>query len=340
MESKLDEIINQFGSKKLVNQTQIGLLLDLLTELLLTPNVDNNKKASLFDKYKQDINHIERQLSHEDFKHMKRKYRTGEYNPDTYLRFIMERKISYQTFQRSLQDHINRLFTEFLKGISYFSSDIIHPYTRPIYHREKSCGHRNNLNELDCNGILPTDVEYMRRKNKINLCAIERRIYDNIFKNINPMEMQDTNHIRMFIQTERGYLESCSPGRIIEISVIYNINKQVPLHLEIISSNLEKITMQKFTKTLKRYNDKDYNFDKVANLTNNVHDLYEDDVYCSKTVWIKDSSQQNNSHREDYEKTQNFQNEGLWVLKRRNMNTFGPKTTVFGGRLTTKNKLK
>ena len=116
------------------------------------------------------------------------------------------------------------VFTEFLKGITYFKTDNI--YETPIYHRANSCG-TGTLTIKDkfgrktgySNDDAMTNIIYIRR------CYIERQIYNDIFKAI--LYKQDIAHLKELEMIKRLY-DSKVPNSQLTVTVSHY---EAPSHL-------------------------------------------------------------------------------------------------------------
>lgn len=87
------------------------------------------------------------------------------------------------------------IFTEFIKGITYFKTDIDARMERPVYHRIKSCGSKSMTikEKFGITGYYSVD-KALSKKEAIKKCYIERVIYDKIFQWI--LHQQDVSHLR------------------------------------------------------------------------------------------------------------------------------------------------
>jgi hypothetical protein len=94
------------------------------------------------------------------------------------------------------------VFTEFLKGITYFKTDII--YETPIYHRSNSCS-TGTLTIRDKFGrkTIYSDEAALTNISYIQRCYIERQIYNEIFKSI--LYKQDVSHLKELETIKRLY---------------------------------------------------------------------------------------------------------------------------------------
>jgi len=142
---------------------------------------------------------------------------------------------------------ITRLFTEFIKGITYFADQETSAET-PVYHRLFSCGPKGDPayreNHLVCLEGL-TARQRMARRPLIERCYIERLIYDALFQHENvgtPVSRsdvsrttvphhdrnsdveyasQDEGHLFRLDLTRRDF-ETCFPEIKIDLEVQYN----------------------------------------------------------------------------------------------------------------------
>lgn len=87
-----------------------------------------------------------------------------------------------------------RVFTEFIKGITYFKAEPVRE--QPFYHRRTSCGTK----ELTIEEKFDT---FLKKQTAIRLCCIERFIYDGIFQIV--LHRQDVSHQRELKQMEWLY---------------------------------------------------------------------------------------------------------------------------------------
>lgn len=85
---------------------------------------------------------------------------------------VLDTGFNYSTYTMHILEFINSIYTEFLKGITHFQTNT--SVSRPVYHRDQSCGARNALNELNCSKVYNTPDEFTRRSQKVRKCYIER----------------------------------------------------------------------------------------------------------------------------------------------------------------------
>jgi hypothetical protein len=96
------------------------------------------------------------------------------------------------------------IFAEFVKGITFFKSDVTSALESPPYHRPLSCGSANRtfLQKFEITGDMSvTNVN--RRKRALRICYFERMIYNNIYEYV--LDKQDMGHRIELQQLERLY---------------------------------------------------------------------------------------------------------------------------------------
>lgn len=99
---------------------------------------------------------------------------------------------------------VTTMYNEFLKGITVFQSNVDIRENEPAYHRSRSCPPRGNIN-LICDAA--TDPETRR---KVELCYIERLIYDAIWLKVMYNIAQDEGHINWLRDTKDAFIK-CFP---------------------------------------------------------------------------------------------------------------------------------
>ena len=107
-----------------------------------------------------------------------------------------------------------KIFSEFIKGITFFQVDISSDLERPPYHRPLSCGSSlqtfHEKFEITTN-MTPSKIRKI--KLAVRLCYIERMIYNHIYKYI--MDRQDARHIQELYNLERLYQDYYAGHRLI-----------------------------------------------------------------------------------------------------------------------------
>jgi hypothetical protein len=135
-----------------------------------------------------------------------------------------------------------RIFDEFIKGVTLFKGDSPSILSKPTYHREHSCGSAK-IKSIEKFKIFPQDTPEIRRKKRKSLerCIIERKIYDQIYRNI--LHPQDVPHLFELSMLERIYLDIAKD----EIRVIVEFKDDIIPYfvtIEFVNSG-KKITYEK-----------------------------------------------------------------------------------------------
>lgn len=125
-----------------------------------------------------------------------------------------------------------RVFTEFVKGITYFRTDANHEW--PIYHRLNSCG----SGELDVKKKFRRKQGYsndagMDNRARVRTCYIERLIYDKIFSAI--LFRQNVAHLHELQDMERLH-DDLYPGVQLQVHVGKFVGTN-PTYVSIIDQN-------------------------------------------------------------------------------------------------------
>ena len=110
------------------------------------------------------------------------------------------------------------IFTEFIKGITYFSHEVQYNDTSfdAIYHRNGSCS-KNGQGNFDCVNI-NNRAQRVSNSHLIEKCYIERLLYDDLWLKINQSQ-QNKGHSDWILETQKAY-QSCVPNGHISISVM------------------------------------------------------------------------------------------------------------------------
>lgn len=161
--------------------------------------------------------------------------------------------------------HVTKLFTSFIKGITYFKNE--ESDANPIYHRLYSCGPYANTyrqgNLVCVEGL--SKKELMRRRSLIERCYIERLIYNELWKHetlffpetgVQDPE-QDPGHMFRLKLTKKDF-ETCFPNIKIDVSIQYENN--FPFKLVIVRKQNENVVVLTFTKSMSitSYGNKEY----------------------------------------------------------------------------------
>ena len=128
------------------------------------------------------------------------------------------------------------IFTEFIKGITFFKSDITSELEDPPYHQPPSCGSAdetfiNKFKITESMSMYPALIN--SRKRAVKLCYIERLIYNNIYTYV--IDKQNTGHLVELYQLERLF-QDYYPDHKLTIDTNIGINQFAPTFLLIIDS--------------------------------------------------------------------------------------------------------
>ena len=156
--------------------------------------------------------------------------------------------MNYNKIAKERQMFVTKTFTEFSKGITYFSKDK-QEGRHPSYHRNASCGSERLTSERKF-----SRTRYGPKMHKaIEFCLIERLLYDQIFRHV--IGYQDLGHSHE-LETVRRIYDSYYPENNLKIEVAYLQNK--PFIIKIVyNNNLD----ERYTKTIKQDGTYDNNVD-------------------------------------------------------------------------------
>lgn len=137
------------------------------------------------------------------------------------------RFLSIKQPSRALQHIPTEIFTEFVKGITYFASEDTTEH--PVYHRDVSCGSKQNTIK-DKHEFLLTNSNATKqaKRNAVRRCYIERVIFDIIYKTV--MYEQDIGHLHELQSIERLY-EHYFPNEGLYVHVTFIGAKPVKVKL-------------------------------------------------------------------------------------------------------------
>lgn len=239
-----------------------------------------NTRMSLLEKYKGEIYKLYDVTLGNQARIMMAKNESQQFRgPFDLLKnqLITTKNISY--YFASLPTSI---FTEFCKGITYFSNEI-EEEVRPIYHRSISCGPKTlesqtKFREKDINSkqIKDMKMSYLKR------CLIERLIYDEIYNHV--LHQQDLGHMLELQKVKRLYQDTFGfESFVITLRYMKSI---YPITLTINTYNYDNLVC---TETFRK-NIKDF--------------AYKDEVSCERHDVIR---------KEKYEKIQTFSEESPWI---------------------------
>lgn len=143
---------------------------------------------------------------------------------------------------------IPALFADFIKGITYFSSEEEQLTKRPLYHRLYSCGERGDALYETLHRCIDGQRDDDRRsvEERITKCYIERLIFDEIYKHNTfffpltgtEVHSQNQGHLDRNAMTYSDY-RTCFPN--IELSVNVDFMQTVPYSLTLIKKINGKI---------------------------------------------------------------------------------------------------
>ncbi len=188
---------------------------------------------------------------------------------------VFKGAFNIQNFDNYILKFPTKIFTEFIKGITYFENE--HESERPIYHRSVSCGPKLQSNAQKF-GVK------MSRSKKAHLrrCYVERKIYDEIYTRI--VHSQEVRHLKELRKIENLY-QTEIPNEHLNINIEFR-NSIYPVSV-IISwfDNQGLQVVDKFVKSYSRVNE------------------YSDRVLCTRQT-----------SRALYEKVQTFRDESPWIL--------------------------
>jgi len=286
-----------------------NILLDMqhnLNKYVLT----QDEKNKFYDLHKNDLYSISQLLR----KHPKLKIQDVSKNKTiqvvSLIDTVFEPSIGYVTNTKKILEFISNIFKEFMKGITYFESNS--NISHPIYHRDQSCGQRNELKDLDCTNVFDNSDEFMRRSQKSKMCHIERLVYNELFMAYFPSGEQDYKHKAMLLNTARGpdKFASCYPNTIIQISLDWTSDKCFPSRLNIYTVSPSKSKIEAYTKITKTYSKKYYNINSIGLLNVDVTNIYKPLVSCQKQIYDLETHIYIQSEKEqDFHKEQLLWNE-------------------------------
>jgi len=111
--------------------------------------------------------------------------------------------------------NITKIFNEFLKGITYFASELPYSPREPVYHRHGSCPPRGNAN-FSCNSARGT----VQDKQSLEKCFIERLVCDLLWSELTGSQ-QDTPHIEWLAKTKEAWT-TCFPKKSLQVKLEFN----------------------------------------------------------------------------------------------------------------------
>jgi hypothetical protein len=234
-------------------------------------------------------------------------------------RFEDEERIIYSNLLQydGLKYRATDIFTEFVKGISYFAHESVPPDVGVVYHRPKACGersmpkneykalHRCSL-EPAVRGAKAVRAELKSNGTRVFKCLLERVIYDQIFTRLSLLfpssgtetSAQNMGHTNM-IEDLRKDFKTCFPGVHLFAEVRFD-DANIPIGLVVekrrivTGSVTERITYFRTKKeTPSQYSDM-YDISVFCVKESNGQTLYKLQYFTSRNKpWSKNSSSNN-----------------------------------------------
>jgi hypothetical protein len=277
-------------------------LLDI--EIFINTNIHSVKeKCSIYDNNSKRLFEIAQCLR----KNSKVKIDTTR-KAEQLINDVLDNAFLYTSNTLKILEFINNIFTEFMKGITYFQINT--SVNRPIYHRDKSCGLRNELHLLNCLSVYNDSDEFTKRSKKVRNCYIERLIYDIFFTKYFPSHQQNFNHKAMLLNTGRGNnkFETCFPNTTLDIDITWSLDNLFPIKLQIQTVSPGKSKIETYIKKTNSYNSTDYNVSLIDKLKIDVSNIYDTDIVCNRNIHDRET----HSYIMN-EKIQTFNIEKEWV---------------------------
>lgn len=141
-----------------------------------------------------------------------------------------------------------KVFNNFVKGITFFSSEEVYDKGQPVYHRKGSCPKRGEPNNK-CEST-NSNTTKLQKENEIRKCFIERLVYDELWAKI-AMSSQDISHLQWLEDTRQAY-QSCHKDSVIGIDIEYNENN-IPVQLKVFENNNQDIYTKKWDTSINDY---------------------------------------------------------------------------------------
>lgn len=188
------------------------------------------------------------------------------------------------------------IFAEFVKGITFFKSDVTSVLEIPQYHRPLSCGSANLtfLQKFEITGSMSA-TNINRRKRALRTCYIERMIYNNIYEYV--LDKQDMGHIIELQQLERLY-QDYYPDHKLTVDTNIGIDQLDPTFLMIIDS----------------YDDNKFHVEETYEKQDNG------EVYCTRKL-LRNIGRSTPFEAKKESKTQSYAKEVTWSSRGRRINS-------------------
>lgn len=269
--------LNNYSNFLRIDENQLQIIAQ---EILSINNIEllDIEKDYIFDNYRIIISKLNKIFIDPKYKNI---IINGTNIQILNLKNIINKISNIKNNSEKLLNFINNIFTEFMSGITYFSTNT--NVSRPIYHREQSCGQKDELHDLDCSTTNDENILYKRR-NKVWKCYLERLVYDKIFNHYTPLCEQDYKHRNFLINTARGInkFNSCFKETTMDIKISWTQDNIFPKILEIITINSSKQRKEIYIKDLNNYNKFIFDWTKITNLETNISSIYKLDVFCER----------------------------------------------------------
>lgn len=192
-------------------------------------------------------------------------------------------------FSKKIPRGVTNTFSEFIKGITYFSDQAEDVF--PVYHRLSSCGSGDDAFRTSYHKCTPDMDEIQKKKIKrqIFTCYIERLIYDDMYCYYSPEEKQDEGHQKR-LQLTKDDFSTCFPRVDVVVGLEYDQFRPIKLTLVLFKDGREIFT-KTYVKTI----------------------IFDSNVLFSKTYSpITDCMKQMDGRT--YIKSQNFRKKAKWKL--------------------------
>ena len=264
--------------------TNFGISLENLRIHLSTITISDEEKYKFCMDFREYILELKKLL--DELGRQKRfLYGNRQISIISYNTTILNNIFNYLTFYANLRNIVTTTFNEFMKGITYFQTNS--SVSRPIYHRDQSCGPNNantiyKKNNLNCEINIDNDELIRRRTNSKN-CYIERLVYDKLWVHF-MSQPQNIGHGNELLNTDYEYFAT--------ISIDIKYDNHFPSKLIITFTNPIKIIIESYSKNIISYKPIIYN---------NVND-------CERIIFDKE-----NNIKIKENKQQNFDNIQLWI---------------------------
>jgi hypothetical protein len=253
---------NKTINSRTVNSSKIKL--NDITEFIASMNklitiINANKNLDYNDFIMNNLDNLKKLKSSiisKDFEFYKKNYDSAIISN---FRTIFNRiftPIKYKEIIIDKEYLITEIFTEFVKGITYFKKEE-QELRRPIYHRDKSCGTKNLMTIYKFRKTLygPTQDKMVER------CYIERIIYDKLYNHI--LHIQDFEHEFELLTVSRIF-QDYFPNIRLNISIDYS-DIYYPTKLTIIIKNANNDKIIEKYEYIKNKNSKIINGHMVIN---------------------------------------------------------------------------